>query len=330
MELIYDIYGHAVRVRSDDAIIADAARDVLGQFPPLKTADGAVLEIAMSAVDAPGAILFKRTESTVLVGRIPKRGVDIEGNLLRDGQRWIIEFGAALIVLDPANGRAEGWIVRPNRDAPDSSAIFILMAIIELLRTREVYAVHCSALAQGGQGILFIGPGGSGKTTACISLTRAGYHCLSDDHPLLRVRDGKLEILPFPGRLFVAPRTVAWFPELDAAQENFRPGPRKRSFMLSDIAGYRGGVACRPSLLIFPRITDVDESVFEPMSRARALEELLPQTVLVMDPAMAARQFETISRLVRETPAYRLHFGQDVERLPELVAQLTESVTART
>jgi hypothetical protein len=330
MELIFDIYGHAVCVRTDDSIIADAARDLLGQFPPLKSAGGPVLEIVMSAVDSVGTIGYRRTDATVLVGKMPKRGIDVEGSLLRDGQRWIIDFGVALIVLDPGAGRAEGWIVRPNSNMPDSSAIFILMAVIELLRTRAVYAVHCSALARDGHGILFIGPGGSGKTTACISLTRAGYQCLSDDHPLLRLRDGKFELLPFPGRLFVAPRTVAWFPELDAAQENFRPGMRKRSFMLSDIAGYRGGGACRPALLIFPRITEVDESVFEPMSRARALEELLPQTVLVMDPALAARQFETISRLVQEVPAYRLHFGQDVERLPERIARLTESVTAST
>jgi hypothetical protein len=328
MEFFYDLYGHGVRLRTDDAMIADGAHDVLGQFPPLAAAEGPVLDIVMSAVDSPGAIGFQRSETTVLVGEIPKRGIDIEGNLLRDGQLWIIEFGAAVIALDPANGRAEGWILRPN-NVPQSSAIFILMAVIELLRTRSVYAVHCSALARDGQGILFIGPGGAGKTTACISLTRAGYQCLSDDHPLLRVQDGKLELLPFPGRLFVAPRTVSWFAELDAAQDNFRPGPRKRSFNLSDIAGYRAGGACRPSLLIFPRIADADKSVFEPMSRARALEELLPQTMLVMNPSLAARQFETVSRLVRETPAYRLHFGRDVEHLPELVERLTESVTAR-
>jgi hypothetical protein len=53
------------------------------------------------------------------------------------------------------------------------------------------------------------------------------------------------------------------------------------------------------------------------------LEELLPQTLLVLDRELAARQFATMTALVRETPAYRLHFGEDVERLPELVETVT-------
>jgi hypothetical protein len=64
------------------------------------------------------------------------------------------------------------------------------------------------------------------------------------------------------------------------------------------------------------------------MAKARALEELLPQTLLVTDPTLAARQFQTMAALVRATPAYRLHFGEDPARLPELVDPLLQKAAA--
>jgi hypothetical protein len=247
--------------------------------------------------------------------------------LYRDGCRWLFDFGSAgQMLLEPGPGRVTGWLSAPERLAPDWAASFVLLAAIELLRTRGSYAVHGAGLEREGKGVLVVGASGAGKTTACLSLLRAGYRCLSDDHPLLCAEGGGTCLLPFPGRIAVTERTVGWFPELRAAEPDFRSDTRKRSFALETVGGYRWGGGCRPALLIFPRIVDWPESSAVGLSGARALEELLPQTLLVLDPDLAGRQFQLMSELVRSTPAYRLHFGEDVTRLPEIVDRLLESL----
>ena len=79
-----------------------------------------------------------------------------------------------------------------------------------------------------------------------------------------------------------------------------------------------GDHPCRPSYLIFPRIVDWPESHLERISRARAMEEMLPEMVFVLDPGMARRQFRICTRLVEATECFRLHFGEDVLALPGL------------
>jgi len=53
-------------------------------------------------------------------------------------------------------------------------------------------------------------------------------------------------------------------------------------------------------------------------------EELLPQGLLVFDKAVARREFDTLSRLVKRAARYRLYFGADVLELPKLIDPLLE------
>lgn len=236
--------------------------------------------------------------------------------------------GAGRMSLDLAAGKTGCWLVQPWRQAPDWAASFVLLAAIELLRSRGLYAIHGAGLERGGRGIMLVGVSGAGKTTSCLSLMRAGFGCLSDDHPLLKADGPAMSLLPFPGRLAVTEKTVGWFPELAAAQHNFRQDTRKRSFEMASFPGYRAGSPCRPELLIFPRIIDWPESSLEELPKTRALEQLLPQTLLVLDQALAARQFGVMAELVKKTRCYRLHFGEDVARLPELIDGLLEKIPA--
>lgn len=328
-QTLHALHGQIIRVQTGDATMAAAATEALGDVAPAGEPAEPVLEVLLHAVGEAGQ-LPRPSPAARFVASVPQVPGSAACSLPRDGGRWLIAFEkTGLFSLDLAAGRVEGWLVEPHRLPPDGAASFVLLAAIELLRTRGVYAVHGAALECDGRGVLIVGPSGSGKTTACLALARAGYQCLSDDHPLLRWRNGEPELLAFPGRISATDRTIAWFPELQAAQDRFRRDSRKRSFELREIGGYApvGGV-CRPEALLFPRITGCARSVLEPLSKARALEELLPQTLLVMDPQLAARQFQTMASLVRATPAYRLRFGEDPARLPELVDPLLRTAAA--
>src|SRR5690606_18578920 len=50
--------------------------------------------------------------------------------------------------------------------------------------TRDLPAqlVHAGAMAKDGTGVLITGQSGSGKSTSCLNLLRAGYDYLGDDY----------------------------------------------------------------------------------------------------------------------------------------------------
>ena len=329
-ETVYHAHGQALLVRTDDALIDAAARETLAGFPVCCPEPVTPLEIVMQAVDDIGEVPLGHSKSAVLIQETPGEDGKVSCSLYRDGKEWLLDFGAAgRMFLDAEVGRVEGWLVQPGRLAPDWAGSFVQLAAIELLRTRGLYAIHGAALEKDGCGVLIVGASGAGKTTACLSLMRSGYGCLSDDHPLLHAGSPDLRLLPFPGRIAVTKRTVACFAELSSVEETFRQDTRKRSFEIDAVPGYRVGGACPPAILVFPRIVDWPQSSMERLSGAQALEELLPQTLLVLDPVLAGRQFQVMSALVRKVPAYRLHFGEDVTKLPKMIDRLLEDLRKR-
>ena len=146
-----------------------------------------------------------------------------DGGVLAAGFR-----GRGLLEVDAGRGRTEGWFVI---DSLDDMALenLLLTALIELFKLHGIHTVHASALEKGGRGILIVAPRGHGKTTSCLSLVRAGYRCLSDDHPLLTESPGGLEIHRFLGRSNASRRTIDFFPELREHHDRTVAGPTGRS-----------------------------------------------------------------------------------------------------
>src|SRR5581483_9630150 len=143
-----------------------------------------------------------------------------------------------------------------------------------------LYTIHATALAKNGRGVLIPGDSGRGKTTSCLALLRAGYHCLSDDHPLLRMSGDHLEILSFPVKIDVTETTVRFFPELAAANGRLKAGVRKQHFDVVSIYPHSRADSAAPALLLFPRVVDWPRSSLEPLPKSRALEEVLRQGML--------------------------------------------------
>ena len=194
----------------------------------------------------------------------------------------------------------------------------------ELLRFKGFFPLHAIALEKDGLGILIPGSSGRGKTTTCLALLRAGYRCLSDDHPLVHENGNGLEVLSFPEKIDVTDNTINLFPELRNAGSLLHQGMRKRFFYVEDLYPGGTGDTCVPAILLFPHVVDSPTSRLEPLSKRQTLETLLPEGLLVTDPDVAKREFQTYSRLVETTDGYRLHFGRDVLDLPQLINPLLE------
>lgn len=255
-EYFYCIHGMELRLTTDNRAIASAVQGHLRHFEQKVLGDATDLEIRLKRVQTHQEIPIRISPAAqCLACDNGGDGGDFRHSgwrfaVYRDNNRRIINFHEqGLLVIDDQEGQAEGYLVEPQSTSPDLQGIlFCHFALIELLRARGVYNIHASALEKDGRGVLIPGFSGQGKTTSCLALLRAGYRCLSDDHPLLRENGNGLELLSFPVKIDVTEKTVEFFPELRAAKACLRQGLYKQYFYIEDLFPHGKADVCKPAI----------------------------------------------------------------------------------
>jgi hypothetical protein len=228
-----------------------------------------------------------------------------------------------MLIIDYGQGIGRGYLVNPETVHPDIRVSYFHFVLTELLKRQGLYTLHATAMEKGGRGVLIPGYSGRGKTTACISLLRSSYRCLSDDHPLMKFESGKIRVLGFPEKVDVTDQSRDFFPELSGlSRGKLHQGLMKKYFYIEDI--YPGGTAtsCVPRVMILPQIVNRPTSHVEPISKRQALEEILPHGLLVYDKMIAQKEFQVLSALIQTVDAYRLFFGKDVLNLHRIIDPL--------
>ncbi|GKS64636.1 hypothetical protein YTPLAS72_19400 [Nitrospira sp.] len=335
-EYLFSIYGTPVRYITSSSHLAAPVEELLRHFRRDAIEEATSLTVQFYTVQDRAEI------SPTLSSEAPHlvSGTDVAAErrpeddlpyvVSQDGRRLLIDFtDMGLFVIDGANGRAEGYLLKPERMSDNLIEYLFHLTLIELLRHQRLYTIHATALEWQGRGVLIPGNSGRGKTTSFISLLRAGYRYLSDDHPLIRDVGDHVEVLPFPIKINVTDDTIAFFPELRHAPEQLlqrQPGFHKRGFYAEEIYPAGLGPCCMPALVLFPQVVDAPQSHLERISKSRALELVLPQALLVYDQEVARREFQTLTKLVQQVDCYRLHFGRDILDLPKLITPLLEQV----
>jgi hypothetical protein len=328
----YCIHGVRLRVMTDSPVMAAAVESRLRYFSGKVDPGSNPIEVFLHAVPRRSSVPFTVSSSAnVLFDRPGKtRGDPLceswPCTVYQDLGWMVIDFhDQGLLRLDHRRRRMEGYMVRPEAMHPDLQGSFFHLGLGELLKAQGLYTIHATALEKSGRAVLIPGSSGRGKTTCCISLMRAGYRCLSDDHPLVRENGTELEILAFPEKIDVTENSIQLFPELREAQARLRRGIWKRSFFPDEFYPHAIVEAGKPAVILFPLIIDAPESRLEPLPKNRALEEIMRQGLLVLDREVAHRQFRTFARLAETTPCYRLYFGEDVLALPQLIDSLLDT-----
>jgi hypothetical protein len=328
-EHLYCLHGLSLRFTTNHPAIAAAAQLFLRQFQQDDPEGPVELEIRLDGVRDPGEIpIAISTTAQHLCSRTGKAVGDRlrtewECDVYREHGQLIADFHQqGRLRMDDERGRMEGYLVEPDAMHPQVQIDFLQFGLAELLKRQGLYSIHAAALEKDGHGVLIPGSRGRGKSTCCISLLRSGYRCLSDDHPLLRENGGGLELLSFPVMINVTERSIEFFPELREVKERLSPGLQKKQFYPEELYPHAVAQSGTPALILFPQIVDWPQSRLEPLSKSRALEEILRHGMQVFDREVARRQFHTLSRLVGTTPCYRLYFGEDVLALPQLVDPL--------
>jgi len=329
---LFTIYGTTMRYVAESSLLAAPANELLKHFRQNSTEEVAALTVCFQAVrdraEVPLTLssfarrLFIGTGSAV-EGR-PETGLPYE--MIQDEGRLVADFHkVGVLVMDGVKGRADGYLIQPETSHSKLIEYLFHLVLIELLRHQGLYTIHAAALERHGRGVLIPGKSGSGKTTASISLLRSGYRYLSDDHPLIRDVGAHIEMLPFPAKINVTEATITFYPEvLHSPHLVLQSGSPKRSFRIEDLYSTSVGDCCQPALVLFPHVVDASHSQIEPLPKSRALEALLPHSLLVYNPEVARREFQVLAKLVQQADCYRVHLGRNVVDLPQLITPLLE------
>jgi hypothetical protein len=112
------------------------------------------------------------------------------------------------IVVDPAEGADPDLI----------QVILTGRAMAYLLRQRGWLPLHASGIAIDGQAILFIGPSGSGKSSAAAALRARGHTVVTDDVGMIQTIGGACHVRP----AYSALRLTADSMDLIAGKTDFR------------------------------------------------------------------------------------------------------------
>ncbi|TKB82331.1 MAG: hypothetical protein E8D44_12340 [Nitrospira sp.] len=335
-EYLFNCHGLDLRFRTSVPAFVEPALAFLRHFQTDVVQGAPVLTIQFDEVASRAAVPVKLSAGSKVLfsGERPSLGDAVRSlwqcEIVQDGDRLIADFHEqGVLVIDGTRNLVAGYFIRPDAMHPDVRTSFLHFALAELLKRNGFFTVHATALEYAGQGILIPGYSGQGKTTSFISLLRSGFRYLSDDYPLLCDRGTHMELLAFPMKIDVTDRTIEFFPELrNAAPGLLKQGIQKKYFQSEDLYAESIGRSCRPAIIMFPHVVDMPHSCLEPLTKSRALEALMPQGLLVYDQTVARREFQALSKLVRQVDCYRLHFGRDILDLPKLIRPLLDARSA--
>ncbi|QPV64358.1 hypothetical protein I7X12_07015 [Halosimplex litoreum] len=189
-----------------------------------------------------------------------------------------------------------------------------------LLHQRGNLVLHASAVAVDGNGVVFLGPRGAGKSTTATAMQLEGYPMLEDDVVGIRFDSGTPMVLPGVPQLRLREDAAVALNVTDRSTPSEESWYEKQYLSVSEIPEPVPLTRCfklqRGDHLGFGAL-DGHEKLLGLVSRTHARG-------LLSDTAQSQTHFEHCSRVV-DTAVFRvLKRPRDHDRLPELVEKVVE------
>jgi hypothetical protein len=234
--------------------------------------------------------------------------------------------GASLSMIDRASRVAVLWTASPDR-VPAYERAAPLRAILDWWgRDHGWHVVHAGAVGTEEGGVLLVGKGGSGKSTAVLACLGAGLSYAGDDG--VAVGEGPVPLVHSlyctaklePGHLRrVLPHLA---PLLEGSEESYQG---KRMFFLD--RHWSGellpGFPLRAVLL--PRVTGAERSTTRLVSSATGLLALAPSTLFQL-PGAKQDRLRHMADVLRRVPVHVLELGSDLATVaPAIRAVLADA-----
>lgn len=226
-----------------------------------------------------------------------------------------------LNMLNLAENTAIFWRRNPS-DIPYYTVGAPLRSILHWwMNNNDRQLLHAAAVGTEEGAALIIGQGGSGKSTTALSCLDSGLLYAGDDYTLISIKPS-----PYVYSLFNSAKLdvghMRHFPHLKQLAHNAQPSEEDKDLVLLFEHFPEKVVSKMPvRVILMPQISGKPDTTFSKASPAAALTALAPSTLFQLS-RNREESFRRIAALVKQIPAYKLHCGTDIGRIPGIIATI--------
>jgi hypothetical protein len=226
-----------------------------------------------------------------------------------------------LTVLDNVRNVAWSWAGAAGAIPYWDHAAPIRRLLHWWLGRRRVVLLHGGAVGLATGGVLLVGRGGSGKSTASLTALLDGLRYAGDDYVAVQ-----LEPEPYVHSLYssgkLEPHHIKSFPELSRAVWNAERLDEEKAIVYGHELRPEGTIAGFPlRAVLLPKVVDRIQPRVVPTTAGAALAALAPSTLFQLHPP-TPDALAIMSALVQRVPAFTLELGSDMRATPRTIAAL--------
>jgi len=191
-----------------------------------------------------------------------------------------------------------------------------------VLLLRGLVCLHASAIAIRNHAIALVGPAGSGKSTTAAAFSDRGFSILAEDVVTLDDREDHFLVRPAYPCIRLWPASVKALYGSETHLPKLTPNWDKRYLDLTvRPEQFQQQPLKLAAIYQLSKRRDNREAPFvEPLDRADGLMSLVANTYAtkLMDKQMRAREFELLTRVLKNVRLRRVTPHTDARRIPEL------------
>jgi len=262
-------------------------------------------------------------------------GVEAREDLNEQGQSFASEDSITVLTARPqtrtayhrVERRIYGWVADHQRLTQYELGRPLHAELMLWHKDRDVQAVHAGLVARHGDGVLFGGPGGSGKSSTALTCLKAGFEYMADDYVGLEAKpDGSYDGHSLFCSTHLEPNHLKRFPYLvPHAVPGRLPREDKSLVMLSEVLPQGLSQKARIRAVALPRVVGADRPTLRPASTIEALLRLAPSSLILLPYAGTfATEFEKLSEFLEDIPKYWLELGSEMAEIPDRIHELLE------
>jgi hypothetical protein len=239
--------------------------------------------------------------------------------------RFIVHVPSAsgsVWALDRASGWIAGALASPQRLSAGERGRPLQQLFEFWFGEGRRQVLHAGLVCADGQGVLFAGSSGCGKSTSALCCLLGGLGYLGDDRVVLEQRDGGFVGHSMYGVVWLDPVHLERFPEIPAGAAGEQWDDPKKSIFVGDLFPDRLPPSVPIQHVILPKIRGDGVSSLRPATRGEALRYLAPSCV-VLGPRLGKRGFDSLTRLVQSCQCHWLDLGADLSAVATKIRALT-------